>query len=778
MMRHTGIMPAPLLATALAAVLLALAATARAVEGTPAAVVEIVGIAPLPGQDADRDQLPYGVQSAGARALQERGGNLAEFLDRAFAGVNVNDIAGSPFQVDVTYRGYRASPVLGTSQGLSVYLDGVRINEAFGDVVNWDMLPEAAIGGVLLAPASNPLYGLNTLGGALVLNTRSGNTHPGFSGGVSGSSLGQRHADLAYGVRGDGLPGGLPVGVHAFAAATLFHDRGWRDHSQGRLGNLFVKLGGTRGPLDWQLALLGGDSRLVGNGLLPDELYADDRRAVYTHPDATRNRLRQAQFSAGRHLAGDGLLSASAYLRNSRRDTVNGDVADDYADYAAGCGAGFDGAGMPLAGACGLSRAEGAALHPASLNTTKTRQHSRGLAVGYRSGGAGARLLAGASLDRSRTGFAQTEQPGWFTAGRGVAGDAAEEREEEVAVAGSARNAAAYGAANWAPWPGTWVTAAARYNHARVANTLTTEGDAQPRERFVYARLNPSLGVAVQVAPGWTMSANLAQNNRVPTVIELGCADPGQPCRLPVGLQADPYLKQVVSRTLEAGMRWHRDGHSGVAVTAYRTVNHDDILFRAAGLAQHGYFANFDRTLHEGADATADVRTGSVTARIAYSYLHAVYDAPGRLFTGARTVEVTPGTPLPGLPRHTLKLELDWQAGTALKLGAGITALSSLVAQGNEDGLLADDGERADLRIRGRALLALHATWQAGWWEWYGRVNNVTDRRYESFGAVAANLFAGGRLLQPHERAGEAQQARFVAPGAPRSITAGMRLRF
>lgn len=758
---------------AAAAALVAAAAMARADEGMPVARVEIVGVAPLPGQDVDRDALPYTVQTANARRLDERGGNLSELLDRSFAGVNVNDISGSPFQVDVTYRGYRASPVLGTSQGLSVYLDGMRINEPFGDVVNWDMLPEGAIGSLMLAPAANPLYGLNTLGGALVLNTRSGLTHPGFNGGVSGSSHGQRRADLAYGVR-DGQ-------LHAFAATTLFDDRGWRDHSDGRLGNLFVKLGGAHRELDWQVTLLGGNSRLVGNGLLPDGLYGENRRAVYTHPDQTRNRLRQAQFSAGWHLPGDGLLSASLYQRNSRRDTVNGDMADDYADYVADCGAGFDDAGAPLDDDCGTDRAGGAALHSASLNTTRTRQRSRGLAIGYRSGGPGAQLLAGASVDHSRVSFAQYEQAGRFTPDRGVEADADEEREEEVTVAGSARNAAVYGAATWTPWPGTSVTAAARYNHARVANTLTTEGEAQPHERFTYAKLNPSLGVAVQATPAWTVFANVAQNNRVPTVIELGCADPEQPCRLPVGLQADPYLKQVVSRTVEGGARWRHDGqrgHAGLAFTLYRTVNHDDILFRAAGLAQHGYFSNFGRTRHEGADMAADVRAGAVGARVAYSFLHAVYDAPGQLFAGTRTLQITPGMRLPGLPRHTLKVELDWQASAALKLGAGITALSSLVAQGNEDGLVSDDGERADLRIRGRALLSLHASWQRGPWELYGRVNNVTDRRYESFGAVAADLFPGGRMLQPHVEAGDAQQTRFVAPGAPRSFSAGLRLRF
>jgi len=107
-------------------------------------------------------------------------------------GVTVNEVQGSPFQVDVNYRGQRLSPLLGTAQGLSLYLDGMRLNQPFGDVVNWNLLPEAAISGLALVPGSNPLYGLNTLGGALVLTTKSGLSHPGTTADVSFGSAGRK----------------------------------------------------------------------------------------------------------------------------------------------------------------------------------------------------------------------------------------------------------------------------------------------------------------------------------------------------------------------------------------------------------------------------------------------------------------------------------------------------------------------------------------------------------------------------------------------------------
>ncbi|KQW99815.1 hypothetical protein ASC94_31045 [Massilia sp. Root418] len=744
---------------------------------SPMASVEIVGMAPLPGLGVERKTLPYAVQTASDAALARAdGANLSELLDRSFAGVNVNDISGSPFQNDLTYRGFRASPVLGTGQGISVYLDGVRVNEPFGDVVNWDMLPEAAIGSVLLAPGSNPLYGLNTLGGALALNTRSGASDPGFAGAFSGGSHRQRRADLAYGAARDGW--------QLFTAATLFSDGGWRAHSEGRLGNLFVKLGRVERETEWQLTMLGGDSRLVGNGLLPDGLYEDNRRAVYTWPDETRNRLRQVQLSVTRRLGPDTQLTAAAHLRNSRRDTVNGDVGDTYADYVEACGEGYGAGGLPREpDACPYTREQGAALHRASLNTTSTRQRSQGFSAQWSAHLPGWQLMAGLAHDRSKVGFAQYQQEAGFDALRGVIADSGSERELDASVDGRARSSSAYASGTWTVAQGTWLTASARYGHARVASTISNQGVPQPREAFSYRKLNPALGIAHEMAPGWTVFANAAQSNRVPTVIELGCADPDQPCRLPVGLQSDPYLKQVVSRTVEAGTRWQSGRHS-VTATVYRTRNQDDILFRSAGLTQHGYFSNFARTRHQGLDLSAAGERGPFAARVSYSWLNAVYDAEGSLFTGTRNVAVAPGTRIAGLPRHSVKLALDWKAGSALTLGADLRAVSSQGTQGNEDGLSADleDGaapQRADLRTRGYALLALRLSYKPQPnWELFARVNNVANRRYETFGAVGADMFPGGQLASPHGAGGEAELARFVAPGAPRSISAGLRYRF
>jgi outer membrane receptor protein involved in Fe transport len=705
--------------------------------------VDVVGISPQPGLGIDREVLPYSVQSASSKTIrQAQAGNLTDFMARDLNGVNVNDISGSPFQNDITFRGFRASPVLGASQGISVYLDGVRANEPFGDVVNWDMLPEAAIGSMLLVPGSNPLYGLNTLGGAVALTTKSGRSHPGFEAEFSAGDSGQKRSDLAYGAK-------LGDNWHALVAATRFDDAGWRDHSAGKIGTLFMKLGRVRGDTDWSVALLGGQSRLRGNGLLPDSLYEDNRRAAYTFPDETRNRLAQGTFNLRQTLAEGGELSFAAYTRHSRRDTVNGDASDAFGDYVAG-------------------HTEEAPPHPAIFNTTSTRQRSEGAALHWSAEKGRHQLAFGAAIDRNRVSFAQFEQAASFNADRGVVADAGEQREPGSSVTGSARMLGVYASDTWTVRPGSNLTLSARFNHARVGNTLTNDSGQQAPETFTYRKLNPSIGFAHEVG-GATVFANVAQSNRVPTVIELGCADPTQPCRLPVGLQSDPFLEQVVSRTFEAGLRWH-SGAAALSVSLYRSANRNDILFLSAASTQQGYFSNFARTLHQGLDLAASKRFGKLDTRFSYNYLEALFDAHGRLFTGAADVSITRGTRIAGLPRHTFKLGLDWKPWPALTIGADAQAISSLVTHGNED------GARPGWGVRGYGVLNLRASYRLdAHWELFARITNVGDRRYESYGAVAADLFPHGRqATQP----GDAAHARFVAPGAPRSMAAGIRATF
>src|SRR6185369_4849361 len=137
--------------------------------------VTVISTTPLEGLGLPLNQIPASVQTGDSAEIdRQQSLDLANFLNDNFAGVTASASAANPFQLDVYYHGFTASALLGTPEGLSVYVDGVRVNEAFGDTVNWDLIPQAAISKVTLMSGSNPVFGLNTLGGALMVRTKSG----------------------------------------------------------------------------------------------------------------------------------------------------------------------------------------------------------------------------------------------------------------------------------------------------------------------------------------------------------------------------------------------------------------------------------------------------------------------------------------------------------------------------------------------------------------------------------------------------------------------------
>lgn len=749
---------------------LGLAWGCAAAQDVPTQTVDVIGTAPLPGQGVDRDLLPYATQVLRRDDLQRSSASHGSAtLARGAAGVVVNDIQGSPYQGDLSFRGFRASGLLGAAQGLSVYLDGVRINEAFGDVVSWDLLPDFALDSLALVPGANPAFGLNTLGGAIALTTVDGRSAPGWHTALEVGSFGRRQATLSH--------GGQNGDWTHYLGAELFEEDGWRDFSPGRRGVLLGKLGLRTGAGDVSLTVLSGRSRLVGNGLVPlytfeeaddrtPSLGAFDRAAVYTHPDLTRNEATLLSLRWTRWLGDDTLLEAMLHGRQARRTTINGDEAEEAeADE----------------GEADDNDEDGDVTANASFNRTATRQDTGGLSLGL-SGRAGAhRWQAGLSLDVAQVRYEQTEQAGSFDATRGVDPIDGEDAELSADVRGSTRTLGLHASDTWSITPTTHLTGTLRWNHARVANTLTTVDDdtgvleQKPRESFDYRHLNPALGIAQRVG-AVTLFANAARNTRVPTVIELGCADPDEPCRLPSGLQADPYLAPVRTTSLEAGLRFGgRRGHAG-SITLYRLDNRDDILFSSVSVTgQLGYFRNFARTRHQGLDAQWRWQGGAWELGASYSHLRATYEADGVLRVGERNVVVRPGTPMAGLPRHALKANLAWAPAAGWWLGADLQAVSRRTSAGNEDGRFDDDeAETADFSVPGHAVLNLQVRWQpVKGLELFLGVDNVFNRRSTSFGALAETLFdAGGAYT------GEEADALFVAPGAPRSVRLGLRWAF
>jgi outer membrane receptor protein involved in Fe transport len=731
---------------------LGLVASAVAAEPVELAPVQIIGTTPVPGIGLPRDQIPANVQTLDGARLQDGGGPaLAESLQRSLPSVTVNEIQGNPYQADLNYRGFSASPLLGTPQGISVFLDGVRMNEGFGDVVNWDVIPQRAIASLTLVPGSNPLYGLNTLGGAIALQTKRGDTHPGGEAELYGGSFDRWGGAIQH--------GGKREALSWYLAAEGMDEDGWREHSSTEVAQYFGKFAWTTAKTDLALTLAHADTDLIGNGLVPDSLMrSEDRDAIFTHPDQTRNRTFLAALNGSHWLSDHDQLSATTYLRRTRSRTLNGDGNDEYEEWIDG-------------GMVGEEPENGV------LNRTATDQHAYGLALQWSRVSGAHQLAVGAAHDRSQASFRQTEQGGELTDDRGI--EAEEAIEPVNSLLGETRTTSLYFTDTWSLARDLQLTGSLRYNHTHVINR-DRRGDALNGD-FTYNKVNPALGFTWQASPAVTLYGGFTQGNRAPTPIELGCADPENPCSLPNAMAADPFLDQVVTRTWELGARGRLPGKLAWNATAFHSTNHDDILFVGTG-GSLGYFTNFGETRRQGLELGLEGEHGTVEWRASYSYLWATFQSSACLLAENNSSEGEGGCPddeirvdkgdrLPGLPRHAFKLALTWRPMDALRLGADLLAYSGQTVRGNENERHAgDDGE-----LPGYGVVNVRADYRLpGGWSIFGRVDNLFDQDYATGGALAENPFVGaGNAFDPDPENWRSE--RFVAPGAPLGGWVGVR---
>jgi outer membrane receptor protein involved in Fe transport len=621
--------------------------------------VRVIGTTPLPEGGVPLRQVPAAVQTLDAgQSGAPDARTIADQLEQHLGGVQVQSIQGNPNQPDVSFRGFTASPVLGTAQGLSVYMDGVRMNQPFGDVVSWDLIPKLAIGSMTLMPGSNPLFGLNTLGGALSLRTKDGIDWPGTALQFSAGSYGRRALELEHGFA-------QPQGLDGYFAANLSHDEGWRDTSPSDLRQVFGKLGWQDARTRLTASVARADNELWGNGLQDQQLLQNDWSSVYTTPDITKNRSTLLTFTGRHELDAANTLSGNLYWRSIRTNTVNGDVNGDSLDQslyqpdaterAALAAAGYT--GFPASGANAVNtpfpfwRCVANVLlqdQPAEqcnglINRGSTEQSQWGgsalLARHMQLAGRPHQLSAGLAYDASHVGYQQSTQLGFINPDRSVTGvpafaDGASGGtidgvpfDNRVDLQGRTSTASVYASDTLTAGDWHW-TAAGRYNRTQVRNTdlITPAGDPSSLTgSYTFARFNPALGVAFAPGAGWTAYAGYNEGTRTPSTIELACANPDQPCRLPNAMAGDPPLRQVVTRTFEAGLRGRWSPQLAWNASVFRADSADDIQFIAAQQAGFGYFQNVGRTRRQGVELGLDGHMDHVTVAANLTFLQATY---------------------------------------------------------------------------------------------------------------------------------------------------------
>ena len=801
--------------------------------------VNIISVTPVQGSGLSIDRVPGKVQSISRETIgKKKNFSITETLNREASGISLFNLNSSPMQNDINFRGYVSGPLLGTAQSIAVYQNGMRVNESFGEVVQWDLVPDFAINNMQIFTGGDPIFGQNAIGGAITMEMKNGFNFEGANLTTSGGNYGRTNEVLEYGKQfGD-------VGV--YIGANFNYDSGWREHSESYLNTVFGDVR-YRPNDDTELFINFGQAYtdLRGNGAVPLTLMdMEGRDAVYTYPDNTHNKNYYANFG-GNHFVNDKLsIQGNIYYRHMERRNFNGDEFE-----AGDCGQGYNTSRgtadnilcseLEVAGSSNEQYLDvsGASINYASLgleldddeneiesigaiNRSNTKQNQMGLNFQstYDSDlfNKNNTLITGLTYEYSHNSFASSTELGIIQADRGVQGTGVLLRQDSEGenifitnIEATTHNVALYGSNTYDLDDVTSLNISGRWNWASL-KMEDQFGTALEGHHF-FNRFNPGVGITRKYGNN-SIYASYKESSRTPSVAELGCADPDQPCRLPNSFQADPPLDQVVNRNFELGARGSMDGYNLYGmnhsikwnVSAFAGRNYNDIIFIGGNRVGTGYFRNVGNTQRMGAELGLNGNLGSKWTWYGNdSYVRASFEtnqnissaghssnpfkAEGSGAYGANAagdtaaendqetaesaegyqIQVGPGDAIPGISPHVGRIGIGYSPTDSFSFFVDTEYNSQQFYRG-------DENNSEDKQVAGYFLLNASAEFKVPLKPktpfstvFFLEGRNLLDTNYESGGILAEN-----------EVDGTGGSGTFVTPGQPLTIFGGMHLRW
>jgi len=741
--------------------------------------IEVYSPTALPSIGLPVNDVPYAVQTVTGEEIREQPGvSIADYMVNNLEGVTVNEVGGNPYQLEINYRGYNATPIMGNPQGLSIYVDGVRQNMPFSNNVLWDTIPDFAIDDMQLVGGSNPVYGLNTLGGSLSLQTKSGRTFDKNAIEGSTGSWGRNTGLIeSGGVSEDNK-------YDYYAGYSYFQEDGWRKPSPSEVQQGFAKLGYEDEDTRIDLSYTGAHNSLVGNGMVPKYLLGDDLEGVHTLIDKTRSQYNQVQLAGTEFLSDTLMASGNIYWRNLDQSTYNGDLNDEYCEE--------DDVGEEEGEGCDTLADVNENEGVINRSTTKSDAYGVNGQLTFDEDLLDRRnqFIFGAAFEYSKVNFEQSSQDIATLDPSGFFSGATAEKEQTSGLTGKTYTTSIFATNNHALNDQWSINTAARYNYVDIRNedTLNGEGGATSLTGdHDFDRLNPSVGLTYTPTDTLSTYASYNEANRAPTSIELGCANPDNPCTLPTQMADDPPLEQVVAKTFEAGARGRftsfLNSNTSWNISGYSATNHDDILFiYTEANTTAGYFDNVEETTRKGIDVGLSTAFETWTISMNYNYVKAQYGTDLTLVSENNSsaddgaIQVEDGDYLPNIPKHSFKLRTVYKPDPAWHLGATMTAFSSSYMMGNENQENDSSVNGLQSEVPGYAVVNLDSEYKFSnmfdGWKIYAKVTNLFDNKYYTGGRIAESRVNADRSFSEEEIATAS-----LVGGAPRAGWVGLRLR-
>jgi outer membrane receptor protein involved in Fe transport len=735
---------------------------------------------PIAGSGIDPDKVPASINIVDSKEIARTDSlNITDALQQQVPGVIISEVTGNPFQPDLQFRGFVASPVDGTPQGLAVYQNGVRINEAFGDTVNWSLIPTAAIESVTVV-TNNPAFGLNALGGAVNVQMKNGFNYQGAEINAMGGSFGRIQSSAQWGKQIDNFA--------VYGALEGLRDTGFRNFSASDIRRFYGDVGYKNDVSEFHVNMGVADNNFGAAATVPVELLQQYWGATYTTPQTSAIRVGYVNLTSKVEATPTWTIEGGAHVRVFDQKTQDGNPTGTQpcaADATLLC---FGDDATPANGLNGAQLANPFATNAVlgENDRTTTRSTTTGVSLQATNTdqlfGHNNRFVVGASFDSSVTRFSATAELGtigsnYVVSGSGIflgqSGDPVS--IGPVALRTTNQYTGVYALDTFDVTNAFSITGGGRFNNARIA--LEDQIGSALNGIQMFDRFNPIIGGTYKITPGLTAYAGYSEANRAPTPLELGCADPARPCIVAAFLVSDPPLKQVVSRTVEAGLRGTKDlniGTLGWKVGAFRATNTDDILAIPSPVLQgFGYFQNVGSTRRQGIEAEVTLKSNILQLYASYAlvdarFLDALLVGSNSPFADADgNVQILPGNRIPAIPRNRIKAGIDYMVTDAFKVGG-----DALFVDGQY--FVGDESNQAQ-KLPSYAVFNLHASYQINkTFQIYARADNIFDHRYATYGTFferdAVPNFANGGA--------EFTDPRSVSPARPRAFYAGLKATF
>jgi outer membrane receptor protein involved in Fe transport len=733
---------------------------------------------PLGGADADPDKVPASINAIDAGQIKQTGSlNISDALVKYVPGITINEVSGNPFTPNVQFRGFVASPVSGTPQGLAVYQNGVRINEAFGDTVNWDLIPTAAIKSVTMV-TNNPAFGLNALGGAVDMQMKDGFSYHGAEIDTMGGSFGRIQSSAQWGKQIDNYA--------VYGALEGLHDDGFRNFQTSSVRRFYGDVGVKNDRSEFHVNMGVADNDFGATATTPAELLQQNWGATYTSPQTSTNKVGYVNFTGKVEVTPTWTVEGVAHARLFNQNVVDGNPTGTQPCTANAALLCFGDGTSPANGLNGAQLSNpfpvDAVLGEIDRTTTQTTTTGASLQATNTDQlfGHDNHFTVGASFDYSVTHFMASAElgtiaPDYVVGGSGIfLGQSGNPVSiGPVSLRTTNQYTGLYALDTFDVTRAFSITAGGRFNVANI--NLQDQIGTALNGSDTYTRFNPIIGGTYRITPGLTAYAGYSEANRAPTPLELGCADPAHPCIIASFLVSDPPLKQVVSHTWEAGLRGAQElqfGTLGWKLGGFRADNTDDILAIPSLLQGFGYFQNVGSTRRQGIEAEATLKSNKMQCYAGYTFidtrfLDALQVGSNSPFAVGGNVQILPGNQIPAIPRNRIKAGFDYAVTDAFKVGGDAMFIGSQYLVGDESNQYT--------RLSSYAVFNLHASYQIDKnFQVYARADNIFDNRYATYGT----FFDTGDVPNFANGGNQFTDPRSLSPARPRAFYTGLKVTF